>query len=1284
MRRALLSLALVLVAATANATVTGRVMDPDGKPLAGARIRAFPLETQQALYARVLSATPERAPLSTIETKADGGFLIDAKGHAVVRLVVDAPDRDWRWLDAVDGEDAGVFVLRPVKKMRGRVTAAGKGVANALVVLTSDVFVRTGADGTYEFAPANEQEGSGLFVIHPDYAPAEGFGSSRNWASRYDVELRTGTAMSGRVLASDGRTPVAGATIRAGGWPLARSAEDGTFHVAHAPQTQTLTAVEGTRIGTAQIDRKKTAYDIVLRPGASLSGMVRNAKDGRPVAGARVVIEPPLMRSEYTAITDAKGNFSIAPMPPMSAFAQVQHPAYALTPPPPVDVAEGARLSQTFDAMPLARLRGTVVDEQRRPVPAARVGVLARAVSVTTGADGTFSIRAPHSSEPLSVTVSKNGFATTTEGPIALRAGETKTVQLTLRKGFRFEITLLDAEGKPLAGEPISIVRWLDPTEQRHMVHITCTDADAAACITTGEKGSRVYDILEGRYDIIAGGTTTVSKRLTGQTIDARTPPLTIRLDRGYAVAGRVVDADDKPVEGAFITTSTRGISPRTDAAGAFSISSLTEGASVTLTAQTQEGLFSDPVTATAPAADVVLRFPRPARIEGRVFDRDSKAPLRDFTIAVSRDRRVAGPNAPRKFTPDDGRFALDAVSPGELDLVVQAKGYVAGGMVDVKATAGGTTNVEIALDRGAIVKGRVTSSGQPLGDVTVMVQLQGGPVTRTMQPQRPVRTDASGEFVLEGVTPGGQRVDFRKQGYVQTSKTVDVTAGQDTRLDVELARGRELRGRVVDEGGRPIVNAEIVIRNLAAGMIRSDTDGAFTLDGLGDETYVVIARKDGYVNDDQEVTAQTSSVTLTLGRGATITGRVTGVEPAEITNVEVMATDYSNWRSPARPDTSGNFTIHGVPDGKINVRASLPRPVRREAEPKMIDVVNAAAPFVQLDFSAGIVVRGRVTRNGAPVEGTLSFMRARTGPAPRPMTNSWAEIGPGGTYEMRVSEPGDYDIRVNVLGDTRGVGATSKVTVTGPMTHDIDVRGATLRGRVIDETTGEPLAGARIDLSGPNNRVVGPPVQTDSAGRFSINGVSDETYRLVATRDRYVSDPVEVVVSGGDPREVELRVRQAIAIGVRVTDAGDNSLIDASISPRLKGSNAPPTSRPAPRVEGGAQRLWLLPGTYTVAVWAEGYSPKTIEVTVPGPDVSVALERGGRIIITGLTPGAVMVRLRAPASTVRMAPATQAQFQNLAPGVYTLEALDAERKVIATREDVRVVAGQTTTVTLP
>lgn len=1273
--RRLLVFVLFLAPLAARAAVTGRVIDADGKPLAGIRVRAFARETPEVMFARFLAATPERRPVGSAQTKADGSFSVDARSHGVVDLILDDASREPVIVEVVDGEDAGAFVLRPAKKVRGRITAGGKGVANATVIVAGDIVVRTGEDGSFEIVPPSlTSRGGFVVVVHPDYAPAMD-PPGRDRKAPYDVELRAGVALSGRVLAADGKTPVAGATVRANHWPLAKSSDDGTYRIAHAPPFEVLSAIDGSRVGRTTFDKRVASHDIVLRAGGSISGTLRSSKDDTPIAGARVSISSPGVFTQPSAITDAKGNFTIAPVAPTSGSLFMQHLAFSGDS-TPVEVIEGARVTRNLSAMPLARIRGSVVDEQRRPVAAARAMLTMSSASATTGPDGTFLLRVPpvsRFSQPMSVVVGRSGYATESAGPFALQPGELKSVQISLRRGFRFEVQVVDREGRPIANEPVALTRWTDPDDVQSRVSMVCSEADPVLCQVTDESGRRVYELLDGKYDVMAGGRTTPLKTLGQQMLDARSKPLVIELERGLVVEGRVLGADDQPVEGATVSTANRSSITQSDATGAFAFRNLAAGATVTLAAETRAGLFTDPVSVTAPAGDVILRLPRPARIEGRVFDRESKQPVRDFSISVVRERRQFGMSPVKKFTSEDGRFVLDEIAPGKVDLNVLAKGYAPGSMVDVPAAGGATATVEIALDRGGTVTGRVSSGGTPVPDVAIslaMMSNRGG-----MPPQ--VRTDTSGEFTIDGVPAGTQSLSLRKNGYVPKTTAVEVTAGRESRANVELERGRTLEGRVVDSAGRGLPLAEVSFRNAPMSSARTDADGAFRVEGLGDQSYTVTARKDGYLQAELEVNpAQNASVTITLGRGGSISGRVVGVTETDLSSIHVSASGDRGWRSTTPPDASGNFTIQGVPDGRAEIRAVQMRPTRRQSEPKVIEVTNGSGPFVQLDFTGGIVVRGRVTREGKPVEGAVTFSPAN--PAQRGLTNTWTELV-AGAYEVRLAEPGEYMVRVQQMYGQVRTSAPQKINVTSAMTHDIEIRGATLRGRVLDERTGAPIAGAMVEVSSPG---WGTNATSDSDGRFSLDSLNDATYRVTASRERFVAEPREVVISGGSDAEVEVRLRQGESIGVRVVDAADGRALNAAITPRVKGAkgSSAPHGRPA-SLENGMQRLWLLPGTYSADVWVQGYVPRTVDLQVPGPDIHVMLERGGTVIVQGRVSGAVFVRLRAGEKRYPTSVGS-GRMENVPAGTYALEAVDDKQKVLATKEGIVVTAGQTTTVT--
>src|ERR1051326_6842155 len=186
-----LTLALLFAAATAHASVTGTVITDDGAPLAGARVRAFAREPFSATAARLLSSAPDPVAISTSESAADGRFTLDAKGHAAIDLVV--------------ADDARATPLHALDKStrRVRLTLDGKPLPNALVYLGHSLLVRTDAQGTFLHTSTAEP----AYVIHTDAS------LSALVERNGEVQVRRGVAVRGRVVARDGTTPVAGATI---------------------------------------------------------------------------------------------------------------------------------------------------------------------------------------------------------------------------------------------------------------------------------------------------------------------------------------------------------------------------------------------------------------------------------------------------------------------------------------------------------------------------------------------------------------------------------------------------------------------------------------------------------------------------------------------------------------------------------------------------------------------------------------------------------------------------------------------------------------------------------------------------------------------------------------------------------------------------------------------------------------------------------------------------------------------------------------------------------------
>ena len=1286
----------ILLAVTAStnlyAAITGTILDPEAKPIGGATIRAYAAENASVMGARILAGKIDREPIASAQSAENGTFSLDVKGAVAVDVVIDAPSRARNAIAAVDGDDLGALILAPPAARKLRVTSGGKPVANAIVVSGIDV-ARTDAAGEVP-APGSTT----AYVVHPDYAISKHTGNNG-----LEVKLSRGVAVRGRVV--DAKGPVAHASVSINGWPLAQTGDDGTFAIAHAPDGwQSIAAVRGSDAGMAT--RPKTgALEIRIAPGVTFTGTLRDSSRGGAVAGARMTISD-TDDDSIVAVTDAKGTFTAGPLLPRVYQIAGMHSVYSIE---SASVTLPATRTRSFAAQAFAHAKGRVIDEDRKPVATAFVSsnsaASSRAHISVTNANGEFSVRViPSPQFPTPLLANKRDYVTVSTAAQSWKAGEVKdNIVITLPHGFVAQVRVIDKQRQPVPNAMVNVSRTGEQG-MRRSTSVGCADPSKPDCHRTGADGLMSVRTTDGKHDVMVYGDDVSPVRLQNQMLTAKAATVVVTVDRGVEISGRVVRPDGTPAADAMVEAPT-GVMPRsaqTAPDGTFKLIGIASGPTV-LTAHSSDGILSSPpLTVTAPAKNVTLTIPRGARIEGRVLDRATQQPVTDFTVGLpTRSQRMvpAEPRAEKTIHADDGTYAIDNVPPGAVDLVVRAPGYVSGTRGDITAEDGKTvTGVDIQLDRGATISGRVTAGGAPVAGADVRPASQR--MAPMMSQQLPAAgagatTDGDGFYKLDGIAEGDRLIEFHKQGFVTAQKPVEVKAGNDIHLDVELDPGKELRGRVVDRSGSGVAGAFIAAS--AAGdrrggpMVVSDGDGMFVVSGLTDGKYQVTARKEGMVSGEATDVdlPQTRPLTLTLDTGATINGRVSGVPAEQLPQVIVTASGGTS-RNQTTADSSGNFALAGMPDGQVRVDAILATGgQRRMAPPKTIVIENGTAPAVELNFEEGITVSGHVTKGGAPVSnGSVSFspiggrpvrsapdVTGETAPSTRQFVN--AMISSDGTYTAAGLSAGDYSVRVSTSGMTM---YQTRYTAAASGTFDIDIHGATLHGRVVDAKSNAPLSGARVMLT--SRLPANGSAATDSDGRFVIDALPDATYDLQVNREQYATAAQKVVIANGSVADVEVRMEQTPAITIRVTDSATGQPIDANVmiqeaSGSYRGQ--------ATRVESGTFRAWLTPGSYSAAVSARGYVLKTQNFTTPA-DVTVTLVRAGALLIRARTPQ--RARLDLPGGGTQrglgmLHAGANGPFEMVPPGSYMLTLTGSDGKVTQTIAVV-INGGETTTVDAP
>lgn len=614
--------------------VAGRVTaHHDGRPAAGAAV---------TLHGAQPRLVPQR-----VSAGEDGRFVFGPllPGRYVVRAssapLLDAEAR----ADVQAGDVATLdLVLREGRTLAGRVLGpdgAPVGRAEVVVAGTSD-------DGTYVFRSSATDEMAALHVGKDASAgrllPIGELGVMEGplppipprpsgWPDA-PAEATPRTAHAAR--------PPSGLATDPQGRFSCRGLPPGSFdvtvlHPEFAPATAPVA------ISAAGPD---ATVEIRLEAGCSLSGAVRD-EDGAPVTGASVWVSAGAPLPPRAARSDESGAFRVEHLAPRvtirvlaAGFAEAAMEA-AMTGTPCAGVEEIA----------LVRLggsvRGRVIDRRRLPVAGAAVRVErpggdARWAGqrTVTGRDGGFSLPAPRGGALL-VAASHPDYL---EATVAVEPGE--SVEVVLDAGVRVFGTVADDAG----ATPAATVTLLHNGE---VVGVRPADA-ATGAFDLGRTAPGTYEVRATAAGFADASVLVGVDEPPGAVSDPAVR-VDLRLRRGVALAGRVVDRFGEPVADADVEAARAGsrLAPRrarTGPDGRFEIGGLDPGRYRVEASHDDLGTATTDATLDvgAPGRPVELAFARavPARAspEGAA-DRIAYSVVNDAVI-VSRPAAGTGPGA--------------------------------------------------------------------------------------------------------------------------------------------------------------------------------------------------------------------------------------------------------------------------------------------------------------------------------------------------------------------------------------------------------------------------------------------------------------------------------------------------------------------------------------------------------------------------------------------------------------------------------------------------------------
>jgi len=650
-------------------------------------------------------------------------------------------------------------------------------------------------------------------------------------------------------------------------------------------------------------------------------------------------------------------------------------------------------------------------------------------------------------------------FARARLADLGVEAGQVERVELALLRGATLSGTVLDASGAPCAGAEVA-------ARPR-------TDTELPVPIDL-EPGAKTSSDAQGRFVLVGvqPGPTRLRVRSPGHLqfeLDLGDLPdghersgISVRLDRGRVIAGRVLWPDGQPAEGAEL----RLAQPRTffgevsmpqvvgelvtGPDGSFELGGLLEG-----------------------ACDLAVTAIHPD-------DRPDPA------SALSRLRARRAPRWTAR---------LPEVQPGSrgLEVVLTRGGGLAGVAVD---------------DRGRPVRS-FSVSAMPRGDGILGAS--------HLRPVRGRFQSAAGEFALEGLADGEWEVTVSATSHADsTARRIEIPGGGTERF--VLARAASLEGTVRDPRGEPLASAQVRIdQSDGKGLeLEAGAGGVFKAAELAPGRVTLRAQAEGHASSTplelQLLAGQKrEGLVLALRAGASIRGVIhPGQEVRAGRRVELSGPTHRATTS----DSDASFAFEGLEPGEYQVALAAVSSGGEErqdwllslARRSQVDVTLAVGEEAQVVLGTPspdeVRVRGRVLRKGEPVAGATVTVAERTQPGE---LSGGAKTDADGRYALTLERPGAWIFRVS--RDTFGGAVSFEVDVPagGASALDLVLPRARVLGRVT-EPGGAPAAKVAVQLvraddgggGGVQSWLDRRRVTTDAGGAYAFDDVMPGEYKVV------------------------------------------------------------------------------------------------------------------------------------------------------------------------------------------
>ena len=460
----------------------------------------------------------------------------------------------------------------------------------------------------------------------------------------------------------------------------------------------------------------------------------------------------------------------------------------------------------------------------------------------------------------------------------------------------------------------------------------------------------------------------------------------------------------------------------------------------------------------------------------------------------------------------------------------------------------------------------------------------------------------------------------------------VHASTGQGTDNGiVQIKRSASVKGSVTTSDGSSLLGIDIYVPGTSY-MAKSDEDGTFTITGLPDGEYRIVAEKYGYITaysepftvltneSDETVIELSSTLSLVPGTG-TIQGSITYEGSTSSTyrpaTVYIQKEDDASVNVTVGSDETGRYTAGDLIPGLYTITVN---PDGAYTPSKVEGVYVDAAKTTIVDpivlVANGGTFKGSVsTYDGKGVTGATVLLTSNAG------TESYfTGVASDGIFTISNIVPGNYTYTISMDGYSPYTGSAmiSAATVY-EITAELQGGLGAVSGKIFLEGV-DVYSGITVTLVNLKDSSITYTTTTRDDGSFDITGIEEEgSYQVRVSCSGYMSNNSETVsVQIGRVAVVKDITLSSVHAKVRGTILLEGAASHEGTLLLLRNDTNQYTSTTA--ADGSFIITGVVPGTYTLLASKSGYNSKeSIEFSVePSSDKtidSMALEIGVRSI---------------------------------------------------------------------